>query len=144
MKLSNRDLRKSPLRGWNMTAMIDVVFLLLVFFLTTSSFVMPQKDLEAAIAAREQVGGAADADLEPARVRISRDGAQTIFRMGAVTTTDSQKISGMLQRFSHKAPGLFVEVEAGVPFNDVATLLAIGREAGFRPVTWLPATSGTR
>ncbi|WP_436716216.1 biopolymer transporter ExbD [Roseiconus lacunae] len=48
-----------------MTPMIDVVFLLLIFFVWTSSFETPEFDLPGAIAEKPEGGSAANTDAPP-------------------------------------------------------------------------------
>lgn len=47
-----------------MTPMIDVVFLLLIFFVWTSSFEAPESDLPSSVAAAEQAGGGEQSNTE--------------------------------------------------------------------------------
>jgi biopolymer transport protein ExbD len=47
-----------------MTPMIDVVFLLLIFFVWTSSFEAPESDLPSSVAAAEKSGGGAESNAE--------------------------------------------------------------------------------
>lgn len=125
-----------------MTPMIDVVFLLLIFFLSTTSFEQARKDLDTVIAANVSEGGAGE-NLEPARVRIAREGETTVFRFGAVTTTDSDRLAQLLGAFSQKSLGAFVEVGPGVPYGHAAAVLSICQQAGFAPVTWLASPERT-
>jgi len=117
--------------------MIDVVFLLLVFFLTTTTFVQPKQDLNTAISSRPAVADNSESIVEPAIVSLSRTGDQTDYRFGAVSTSDPERIAGMLRTFSDKSQGAFVEVGDGVPFGEAANMISICRAAGFSPVTWL-------
>ncbi len=125
-----------------MTPMIDVVFLLLIFFLSTTSFEQARKDLDTAIAANVTEGGAGE-HLEPARVRVLREGQTTVIRFGAVTTSDRERLAQLLGGFSQKSLGAFVEVGPGVPYGDAAAVLSVCQQAGFTPVTWLAAPERT-
>ncbi len=137
MRLTRRSLRQTGGLALSLTSMIDVVFLLLIFFLTTTSFVQPEQDLDTAISTRDSSADDARTELEPAVVTLARNEGQTLIRFGAVTTTDLSRIAEMLNGFSNKAPGAFVEVGEGVPFGDAARAMSVCRAAGFQPVTWL-------
>ena len=52
-----------------MTSMIDVVFLLLIFFMVTSSFSLAERELDSAIKVRKAAISAAS-DLQPAIVEV--------------------------------------------------------------------------
>lgn len=86
--------------------MIDVVFLLLIFFLTTTSFVQPNQDLNTAIASRPAAANNSDSVVEPAIVSLAKIDGQTSYRFGAVNTSDSERIAGMLKSFSDKSQGI--------------------------------------
>ena len=49
MKLSSRKIEREKRIELSMTSMIDVVFLLLIFFMTTASFVKTERQLDSAI-----------------------------------------------------------------------------------------------
>lgn len=142
MKLGTRPRHTSGGLNLSMTSMIDVVFLLLIFFLTTTSFVEPRRELAANTAVAETAQQGAQDTLEPAVVRLFRQGEVTFYSFGAVTTADEARIAGLLKAFGHKAPGAFVEVGPGVPFGDAARMLSLCQSAGFSPVTWLADDGG--
>lgn len=142
MKLTTRTVRKAGSMDLSLTSMIDVVFLLLVFFLTTTTFIQPRKSLEAAVATADSDSSDQTADLEPAVVRLSRVDSRTVYRFGAVTTTDGKRIAELLRGFSNRGPGAFVEAGPGVPWGDSARIVALCRETGFSPVTWLADPAG--
>lgn len=117
--------------------MIDVVFLLLVFFLTTTTFVQPKQDLNTAIASRPAAASNSESVIEPAIISLTRTGDQTSYRFGAVNTSDPERIAEMLKSYSNKSQGAFVEVGGGVSFGEAANMISMCRAAGFSPVTWL-------
>ena len=49
MRLSSRKVERGARIELSMTSMIDVVFLLLIFFMTTTSFVKPERELDPTI-----------------------------------------------------------------------------------------------
>ena len=72
-----------------MTPMIDVIFLLLVFFLATSSFQLVEQFLPSDVSEMKESAGSAQAEpmeptedmLEQVVVKLSQDGEQTIATM---------------------------------------------------------------
>ncbi len=54
MRLSSHKIQRGGTIDLPMTSMIDVVFLLLIFFMTTASFVATERNLDSAIQARQR------------------------------------------------------------------------------------------
>ena len=71
-----------------MTSMIDVVFLLLIFFMTTASFVKTERQLDTNIKNQDSASSSAS-DMEPAIVEIVRSGGQFAYRIGAREVRDA-------------------------------------------------------
>ncbi len=137
MRLSNRR-KTGPILGLSMTSMIDVVFLLLIFFLVTSTFVSPERQIESAIQVDEQGKSASAIGLEPAIIRISQLGNQTVFQLGAIKTSDLSDIKPVLRQFEDKSEGAFVRAGDGVPFEAAAQAIAACKSNGFAVVSYLP------
>jgi biopolymer transport protein ExbD len=137
MKLSNRqfDSRRLEL---SMTSMIDVVFLLLIFFLVTTTFVRPEREIASAIKVNERSAATSKSNLEPAIIDIFKQGSGTVFRIGAVNTNDLDEITKVLTDFEDKSEGAFVRVSGEVPYEAAAMAIGACRAAGFTSVSYLP------
>ena len=140
MKLSNRSRqdRQSNIQ-LSMTSMIDVVFLLLIFFLVTTTFVRPEKQLLSSIKVQEKNASDATSDLEPAIVEVLGPQERVRYRLGAVITNDLNEIEQILKTFENKMDGAFVKVDDEVPFDHVAQVIAACKRSGFFVVSYLPA-----
>ncbi|QDT70397.1 Biopolymer transport protein ExbD/TolR [Planctomycetes bacterium MalM25] len=122
-----------------MTPMIDVVFLLLVFFLCTASFDRPEENLAASLIVESTEAGAGQATTEPPELDdVTIVGATT----GGVTawtlnegrtTTDLTELTGLLQQLAAIDRALPVTIDAGpdVPMRDVVGAYDAARSAGF-------------
>ncbi|MEL7497936.1 MAG: biopolymer transporter ExbD [Planctomycetota bacterium] len=137
MKLSNRQLAPQQLE-LSMTSMIDVVFLLLIFFIVSTTFVRPEREVAAAVKVEEQDADESTSVLEPAVVDVIWVDGQSLFRLGAVTTNDIDEIENMLNGFNGKSEGAFVRVSDDVPFEAAAKAIGACRGAGFPSVSYLP------
>ena len=137
MRLSNRRKSGAPL-GLSMTSMIDVVFLLLIFFIVTSTFVSPERQLVSAIQTDEQGKSTAPIGLEPAIIQISQLGSETYFQLGAIKTNRLSEIKPVLLRFENKSDGAFVRAGDNVPFEAAAQTIAVCKSSGFSIVSYLP------
>ncbi len=132
---SQHDLRSLEL---SMTSMIDVVFLLLIFFLVTTTFVRPERQLISSIQSNERKAAKTSSTLEPAIVDVQQLGSDVVFKIGAVTTDDLREIKRILSTFDNKSDGAFVRVADDVPFEYAAQAIAACRASGFPAVAWLP------
>ena len=121
-----------------MTSMIDVVFLLLIFFIVTTTFVRPEREIASAIKVNEQKSTAQKSNLEPAIIDVFRSNAQVQFRIGAVRTNDLNEIKPLLDGFTNKSEGAFVRVAGDVPYEAAAQAIGACRASGFESVSYLP------
>ena len=121
-----------------MTSMIDVVFLLLIFFLVTTTFLRPEKQVKSAIKVIEQDARQSRSDLEPAMVDVVLQSEQVIFKLGAIRTSNIAEIRKTLEQFENKSDGAFVRVADDVPFEQAAQAIGACRASGFDSVSYLP------
>ena len=122
----------------SMTSMIDVVFLLLIFFIVTTTFVRPEREINSTIKVNEQQSAASDSNLEPAIVDVFRNNTQVQFRVGAVRTNDLEEIKKLLNGFENKSEGAFVRVAGDVPYEAAAQAIGACHASGFESVSYLP------
>ncbi len=121
-----------------MTSMIDVVFLLLIFFIVTTTFVRPEREIASAIKVNEKRTATDDSNLEPAIVDVVRQRAQVVFRIGAVRTNDLDEVKKLLEGFENKSEGAFVRVADDVPYEAAAQAIGACHASGFESVSYLP------
>ncbi len=132
-----------------MTSMIDVVFLLLVFFVWTSSFDQPERELASQIAMPESAIEAVDAegqssplksrpdDLAPRReevvVRIFASNSAIAYQLGAVKVADIDDLLPKLQRIAGLPTDtlLIVDPDDGVEFSDCVEIYDHALRLGF-------------
>ncbi len=138
MKLSNRQVRRKTRIELSMTSMIDVVFLLLIFFLVTTTFIRPEKQLTSAIKVNERDSNQRPSDLEPAIVDVQSVNGKVVYKLGAISTGDVQDLKSTLESFEDKSEGAFVRVADQVAFEHAAKAIGICRAAGFPSVSYIP------
>ena len=122
-------------------AMADIAFLLLIFFLVTTTFVRPEREVLSAIKVNEQQSAESRSDLEPAIIDVQQVAGQSVFRLGGVRTNDIDAILKLLKTFEQKSEGAFVRVAGDVPYEAAAQAIGACREAGFQSVSYLPLDS---
>lgn len=128
-------MKRGPIR-LNLTAMIDVIFLLLIFFLVSTSYTPPESELHPALRA-ERVGAGAAADLQPQVVEVKLVDGTPAFVLGERYTRDRQEMLRWLQPLPRDA-GIFVKASSQLTVDWAAALLQIARDAGFDRVTYVP------
>ena len=121
-----------------MTSMIDVVFLLLIFFLVTTTFIKPERQIASNIKVDQKESGQFQSDLEPAVIDVFQIGDKPAFKMGAVTTSDVEQLRKILKSFENKKDGAFVRVSSEVVFEGAARAIGVCKDAGFATVSYVP------
>ena len=120
-----------------MTSMIDVVFLLLIFFMTTSSFVKTERQLDSNIKNQDSASSSAS-DMEPAIVEIVNSGGQFVYRIGAREVLAATELTTILRQFTSKLDGAYVKVSDDAPFSMAAAAIQSCKDADFTIVTYVP------
>lgn len=138
MRLSSKKPRARANLELNMTSMIDVVFLLLIFFMVTTSVVMSERQLRAAIRVEEETSSETQSDLEPAIVDIVLSGQQYVYQLGANEFRDTDSLAEALDAFENKFDGAFVRVSDGAPVDMSVGAIQACKTAGFFSVSYVP------
>lgn len=139
MRLSSHHTRSSGPLDLPMTSMIDVVFLLLIFFMVTASFVKTERELDPAIQLQRKNSSGAS-DLEPAIVEVAWLDGTWVYRVGGQKLKTTGELTELLKKFPNQQDGAFVRVEDGAPFEMAAAAIQAGRSAGFRNVSYVPVS----
>ena len=121
-----------------MTSMIDVVFLLLIFFMTTTSMVKTERELDSGIQVQKQSVRGKASDWEPAIVEIVANGGGFVFRVGGREAASAAELTEILRLFPNKADGAFVRVPDAAPFDLPAAAIQACKNAGFTAVSYVP------
>ena len=127
-----------------MTPMIDVVFLLLVFFVWTASFQIIEQILPSQMSA--QLGAEPtevnepppEADFENVVIRIGWNGEQPAWQINDVPVESIDQLSDQLSAISEvkiDAP-VILHPEQIVPLGDVIEVYDISKLAGFQKVSF--------
>jgi len=137
MRLTNRRPQHGEKIELSMTSMIDVVFLLLIFFMITSSFVKTERELDSNIKNQDSTSSSAS-DLEPAIVEIVNSGGQFVYRIGAREVQEASDLTNILRQFPNKLDGAYVKVSDDAPFRMAAAAIQSCKDADFTTVTYVP------
>lgn len=116
-------------------SLIDVVFLLLIYFLITSDFSQQERRLPSAV--QTEGGGVRSVELQPQIVEIGLDGEGVRFTIGQVMVRDQTALTTVLGRLPRE-PGVAVRAAPDVPISAVAAALQAARDAGFEKRSYVP------
>jgi biopolymer transport protein ExbD len=132
MKLTSRGGSKLDMQ---MTSMIDVVFLLLIFFMVTSSFQKTERELDPAVKV-ERTGARTAQDLAPAIVEVRRGtSGDYVFQLGGRELTSPAELTQVLAQFENKTQS-FVRAADDAPFQMAAAAIQACKDARFTVATY--------
>lgn len=131
-----RRSRRSTLGALPLTSMIDVVFLLLIFFLVTANFAQQEHKLPAAL--QTEGGGVSAADLQPQIIQIELQAGQSVYTIGQVRCSDRVSLEAVLAKLP-RDPGVAIKAAPDVPIQSIATALQAARNAGFTRRSYVPS-----
>ena len=124
----------------NMAAMIDVVFLLLIFFMCTSSFARPERTLRSRLPEAGSAGQAVEEPLDPVRIHLTGSKAA-----GVLVTCDQQPcpttgdlLEMLRARQAIGDPIVIIRGQPTVPFGRMVTALDACHRAGLFRVAFSP------
>lgn len=127
-----RDRKRAQLP---ITPMIDVVFLLLIYFMVTSTITPSESRLESAIQTESK--GGSGSDMQPQIVYVELR-TEPVFRVGQRVLATKAELQAVLELLP-KGGGVFVKVDDLVPVSAAAAAMQASKDAGFTKVTYVPA-----
>lgn len=123
--------------GPNMTPMVDVVMVILIFFMASAVVLGPEWFVPARLPKTDAVAPAA-ATTPPPRVvlTLTRDGSATVIDANG-TRVQLGQLAGVLSNLTQSRFDdaiILVQPEVDVPYEDVVRVHAACSEAGYRKV----------
>ena len=120
--------------------MIDVTFLLLIFFMITSSFTKTERELDPQMKVNKQAPTSRSSQLEPAIIDLVKTENGFVMRLGGRDFTTVPEMVPVLRQLDNKGDGAFVRVPPEAPFDLAATAIQACKTAGFPFVSYVPKT----
>jgi biopolymer transport protein ExbD len=140
MRLTSRSAKHGSSLDLPLTSMIDVVFLLLIYFLVTTSLIRSEREIESGIKVERRPGSAAG-DLAPAVVEVVRGSSGDVYRLGGREFQNIGELRAVLVQFENKLDGAFVRVADDVSFDSAAAAIQACKDAQFVAVSYVPLQS---
>jgi biopolymer transport protein ExbD len=130
-----RSLDQIPL---NLASMIDVTFLLLIYFMVSTVLAPDERTLDTAIR-QEKEGAASDArDFRPQRILVQADAEGPVWMVGRRPIRARAELERVVGDLPTEA-GMVIEVADGVPVDAAVAALQVARDAGFAEVSYVPS-----
>lgn len=122
----------------NLASMIDVTFLLLIYFMVTTVIAQPEDRLSPTLQTQDDAAAGTMQDFQPQIVEALVLDGRAVYRLGTRVIEDRETLLAALKVLP-KDPGVFVHVTDQVPVGFAVTAVQIARDAGFDQVTYVPA-----
>ncbi len=118
--------------------MIDVTFLLLLYFMVTTVLAKPEDRLSPTLQMQRDSTASSASDFEPQIVEVKRIDGEPGYRLGATVLRDKLTLTAALRGLP-KSPGVFINVHGDVDVAYAVAAVQAARDAGFEQVTYVPA-----
>lgn len=113
--------------GLNLTPMIDILFLLIIFFMVATKFDELERNIQVAV---PQVANADESPLEVKPLVVSVDASGAIELDGSPVTLEQLTARLKAARASSGNPSVIIRGDGKCAFQGIASPLAACREAG--------------
>ena len=137
MRLAPRHRTSARRVTLSLSSMIDVVFLLLAYFIVTTVITQREDRLSPNLSIEDQSSGQSQQDFEPQVLDVKLIEGRVEYSIGDRRFTDRGPLVTALSELPH-GPGLFVRVHDGPTVSAAAAAIQCGRDAGFKEVTYVP------
>jgi biopolymer transport protein ExbD len=116
--------------------MIDVIFLLLLYFMVSTVLARPEDKLSPTLRTREGAQGAA-LDFQPQVIEVLASAEGPRYRIGERVLRDRAELLAVLRALPTSA-GVIVNVHQRVSVDFAVAAIQCARDAGFDQVTYVP------
>ena len=121
----------------NLASMIDVTFLLLVYFIVSTVMARPEDQLTSAIQTRDAESAGAEIDYQPQVVEVVAIDGVPFYVIGNRRLGDLAGLRTVLEDLPTEL-GVFIRVSGDLPVDFALAAVQAARDAGFEQVTYVP------
>lgn len=116
----------------NLTPLIDVVFLLLIFFMVSTSF---KKETKVSLELPEANGESMDSQTESIEISVSKSGEVFVNGNGLVNREVETIKEAIKQSSTDNQTPVIISADADAPYQAVITVMDAAGQAGFKNLT---------
>jgi biopolymer transport protein ExbD len=125
----------------NMTPMIDVVFLLIIFFIVSSNLIQQDVSVEMELPNAETGREENPAETERLTINIPQSG-QLLAGTVPITSDELRQLFAKTKAKSEKSLEIRIRTGKDVPYRDVESVLVLAAESGIANVTFAVKKDG--
>jgi biopolymer transport protein ExbD len=122
----------------SLASMIDVTFLLLIYFMVTTVLAVQEDRLSPTIQTEDDSSSGVRSDFQPQVVEVLQIDGAPGYQLGPTVFRDSRGLREALADLP-KAAGVFIHVHDQLPVGFAVAAIQAARDAGFEQVTYVPA-----
>lgn len=121
----------------NLASMIDVTFLLLIYFLLTTVLMVPEDRLTPTLQVRQETEATQAADFDPHLVEVRMVDGTPAYVLGARVLRSREELRPVLSELPRDS-GVFISVHDRVPVGFAVAAIQVARDLGYEQVTYVP------
>ena len=137
MRFASKKHRGEKRLVMNMTSLIDVTFLLLVYFMVSTVMARQEDQLTSSLQTRDSDATGSQVDFQPQIIEVLSLEGTPSYRLAGRVFTDDRSLESVLSELPHEI-GVFVRVHPNVPVGFALAAVQSARNAGFTQVTYVP------
>lgn len=139
MRIRTQQSRRQASRvTLNLASMIDVTFLLLIYFMVTMVITPPEDRLSPTLQTQREAQAGPNTDFQPQIVDVRLVDGEPAYQLGSRVCRNRNELLAALRELP-KSIGVFVKVHDDVSVGFAAAAIQIARDVGFEQVTYVPA-----
>lgn len=122
----------------NLASMIDVTFLLLIYFMVTTVLARQEDRLSPTIQTEKENPSGESSDFQPQVVQVLQMDGEPAYQLGPSVFRKKAELRHALENLP-KTAGVFIRVHNQVPVGFAVAAIQAAHDAGFDQVTYVPA-----
>ena len=123
----------------NLASMIDVTFLLLIYFMVAMVLRNQEDHLSPTLQTESEAAAGEASDFQPQIIEVMMLDGAPAYRIGARVLRERGELADAVAGLP-RSVGVFVKVREGVPVGFAVQALQVSHDAGFDQVTYVPAS----
>ncbi|MAI66378.1 MAG: hypothetical protein CMJ26_00705 [Phycisphaerae bacterium] len=136
MQFTNSNRRGMNGAALSMSSMIDVTFLLLIYFIVSTVLAKPEDQLTPALKV-DQGAVVEESLLEPQIILVQQHDSQHVYKIGTQLLTSRKQLAEVLLKLP-KGPGVVIKADDTVTVGFAIAAIQESKNAGFEKVTYVP------
>ena len=122
----------------NLTSMIDITFLLLIYFMLATVLASTEDTLSPTLQVQAEAAAGPTSDFQPQIIEVMSTEEGIVYQVGSRRCATRGELVEVLLALP-KEVGLFIHVHDGANVGAAVAAMQVAHDAGFEEVTYVPA-----